>query len=167
MESIVSFFTNNLSNFATNEIIIFIVSLFPILELRGGLLAASPSFLNVDFQKAIIICIFGNLLPIPFILLFIRKILCLMEAWNYTKPIVIFLKKKVDNKKDIIEKYGFWGLILFVSIPLPGTGAWTGALIASLLHMEIKRTFIAIVIGVLIASAIVSLISYGLLPKII
>ena len=67
------------------------------------------------------------------------------------------------SKKDQIEKYEFWGLVLFVGIPLPGTGAWTGALIASLLHMKIRKSFPAICLGILIATVIMSILSYGVL----
>lgn len=163
MSNLVSLIIGKLSGIAANEIIIFVISLLPILELRGGMLAAS--FLKVPYIRALVICIIGNLLPIPFILLFIRKILELMEKWEPTKKIALWLKNKADSKKDSIEKYGFWGLVLFVGIPLPGTGAWTGSLIASLLYMDIKKSFLAVVIGVLIAAAIMSLISYGLLPQ--
>ncbi|MCQ4991439.1 small multi-drug export protein, partial [[Clostridium] symbiosum] len=105
----------------------------PILELRGGLLAASPALLNVPIMQAIPICIIGNILPIPFILLLIRKILDWMKLVKVFRPIALWLEIKAMSKKDQIEKYGFWGLVLFVGIPLPGTGAWTGSLIAALL----------------------------------
>ena len=162
-ESLVSFFTQLLEGKIGNEIICFIISLFPILELRGGLLAASPAFLDVELTKALIWCIFGNLLPIPFVLLLIEKILLLMEKWKLTAKFAIWLRNKADKNKTQIEKYGFWGLVLFVGIPLPGTGAWTGSLIAALLHMDFKKSFGACILGVLMAAAIMTFISYGII----
>lgn len=146
------------------EILVFIISLFPILELRGGLLAAS--LLGLDPLPSYIITMIGNLLPIPFILLFITKILDWMRKSKYFSGIVNWLDKKVDKHKGSIEKYGFWGLVLFVGIPLPGTGAWTGSLIASVLEMDRKKSFLAIIIGVVMASIIMMLISFGLLRAI-
>lgn len=147
------------------EILVFIISLLPILELRGGLLAAS--LLGLDPIPSYIITIIGNLLPIPFILWFINKILDWMRNSKHFKGIASWLDKKVDKHKSSIEKYGFWGLVLFVGIPLPGTGAWTGSLIASVLEMDRKKSFLAILLGVVMASIIMMLISFGLLRGII
>jgi len=162
-ERLVSFFTSLLSGRIGKEWICFIISLFPILELRGGLLAASPAFLDVPFRTALPLCIIGNLLPIPFILLLIERVLLLMEKWKATRGFALWLRQKADKNKGQIERYGFWGLVLFVGIPLPGTGAWTGSLIAALLHMDFKKALLADILGVLIASVIMSLISYGVL----
>lgn len=147
------------------EILVFIISLLPILELRGGLLAAS--LLGLDPIPSYIITIVGNLLPIPFILWFINKILDWMRNSKHLKCVASWLDKKVDKHKSSIEKYGFWGLVLFVGIPLPGTGAWTGSLIASVLEMDRKKSFLAILLGVVMASIIMMLISFGLLRGII
>ena len=163
VDSIVQWFTANLSGFMAKEVIVFIISMIPILELRGGLLAASPALLNVPILTAIPLCIFGNILPVPFILLLINKILEWMEHVSLFRPVALWLKNKAMIKKDQIEKYEFWGLVLFVGIPLPGTGAWTGALIASLLHMKIRKSFPAICLGILIATVIMSILSYGVL----
>ena len=162
-QQLVSFFTNLLQGKIGNAGICFIISLFPILELRGGLLAASPAFLNVPLPKALIACILGNLLPIPFVLLLIEKVLRLMEGWKITAGFALWLRKKADSHKAQILKYGFWGLVLFVGIPLPVTGAWTGSLVASLLHMPFRKSFTACVIGVLLAAAIMTFVSYGIL----
>ena len=105
----------------SGEAIIFIISMIPILELRGGLLAASPALLNVPILKAIPICIIGNLLPIPFILLLIEKVLNGMERVPGLSKVAIWVRQKADKNKSQIEKFGFWGLVLFVGIPLPGT----------------------------------------------
>ncbi len=162
-DSFVQWLTAALGGKVSGEIIIFLISMVPILELRGGLLAASPALLNVPILRAIPICIIGNILPIPFILLLIEKVLDLMERIPGLKKIALWIRGKADKHKGQVEKYGFWGLVLFVGIPLPGTGAWTGALVASLLHMKIKKSFPAILIGIAIATVIMSLLSYGLL----
>lgn len=141
----------------------FIISLFPILELRGGLLAASPAFLDVSIKTALPLCIIGNLLPIPFVLLLIEKIIILLENGKSTKKLALWLKNKVEKNKAQIEKYGFWGLVLFIGIPLPGTGAWTGSLVAAMLHMPLRKAFLACVLGVLMAAAIMCVVSYGIL----
>ena len=163
MDALVQWFTANLSEFISKEAVIFIISMVPILELRGGLLAASPALLNVPIMQAIPICIIGNILPIPFILLLIRKILDWMKLVKVFRPIALWLENKAMSKKDQIEKYGFWGLVLFVGIPLPGTGAWTGSLIAALLRGRFKTAFAAILIGIVIATVIMSILSYGVL----
>lgn len=163
MDALVQCFTANLSEFISKEAVIFIISMVPILELRGGLLAASPALLNVPIMQAIPICIIGNILPIPFILLLIRKILDWMKLVKVFRPIALWLENKAMSKKDQIEKYGFWGLVLFVGIPLPGTGAWTGSLIAALLRVRFKTAFAAILIGIVIATVIMSILSYGVL----
>ena len=146
-ETLVQWFVTHLGGKAAKELIIFIISMIPILELRGGILAAGPAFLNIPTWRAIPICLVGNLIPIPFILLLIR-------------PLVEKLEKKAMSKSDRISRYEFWGLVLFVGIPLPGTGAWTGALVASLLGIDWKKAFGAIVVGVCMASVIMYILSY-------
>ena len=143
------------------EILVFVISLMPILELRGGLLAAS--LLGLNPLPSYIITIIGNLLPVPFILWFINKILAWMRRSKHFSGFAKWLDKKVEKHKASIEKYGFWGLVLFVGIPLPGTGAWTGSLIASVLEMDRKKSFLAVIIGVFMASIIMMAISFGLL----
>ena len=142
-ETLVEFFLDIFSGMTGSElgkcVSVFIVSMLPIIELRGGMIAAA--LLNLSLVKGFIICFLGNILPVPFILWFIRKILEWMRNVKCFKKIVKWLDKKVENKKGQIEKYGFWGLVLFVGIPLPGTGAWTGSLIAALLGMKFKKAF--------------------------
>lgn len=165
VEKIVAFILSLFSSLKVipfgKELIVFIISLMPILELRGGLLAAS--LLNLNPLESYIIAVIGNIIPIPFILWFINNILNWMRKKKKLEKIVKWLDKKVIKHKDQIEKYGFWGLVLFVGIPLPGTGAWTGCLIAAVLEMNRKKSFIAALIGVLIASIIMMLISFGFL----
>lgn len=147
------------------ELVVFIISLLPLLELRGGLLAAS--LLKVSFFKGYILSIIGNVLPIPIVLLFLEKIFDFLKRIKLTKNIIIKLENKILSKKKQIDKYGYLGLLLFVGIPLPGTGAWTGSGLAVLLHMDKKKSFIYIILGVILASIIMSIVSYGILGNII
>ena len=165
MTSLVEWFTVTLSDYISREMVIFLISMMPILELRGGLLAAS--LLDVSILTAIPICVVGNIIPIPFILLFIKKILQWMKKVKLFAPIALWLEKKAQGKSDQIKKYEFWGLVLFVGIPLPGTGAWTGSLIASLLDVDIRKASLACLLGIAIATVIMSFVSYGLLGAII
>ena len=162
-ETLVQWFVENLGGSAAKELVIFIISMIPILELRGGLLAAGPAFLDVEMWRAIPICIVGNLIPVPFILLFITAIFNWLKKTKLFRPMVEKLESRAMNKKDQIEKYEFWGLLLFVGIPLPGTGAWTGSLIAALLGIKFKKAFPAVVIGICLATIIMWFISYVLL----
>lgn len=145
----------------SGEMVALIISMVPLLELRGGLLAAS--LLNVSILKAVPLCILGNVIPVPFILLFITPIFTAMKKTKLFRPLVEKIEKKAMSKSDKIEKGYFWGLALFVGIPLPGTGAWTGALIAALLGIPVKKALPAILLGILIATIIMSAVSYGLL----
>ena len=149
-EALINWFMVTLGGKVGKEFILFLISMVPILELRGGLLAAGPAFLNVE-------------LPIPFILLLITKIFDWMKGTKRLKPMVEKLEKKAMSKSDKIEKYEFWGLVLFVGIPLPGTGAWTGSLIAALLGIRFRKAFPAVVVGVCLAAFIMSVISYGII----
>lgn len=145
-------------------ILVFIISLMPILELRGGLIAAA--LLGLPPVPAYIISIIGNLIPIPLILWLLDYVFDFMKKHNILKKFVLFCERKGNEKKDKIEKLGFWGLVLFVGMPLPGTGAWTGCLIATILRMDKKKAFLAAALGVIMASIIMMLISYGVLANI-
>ena len=161
MESLVTWFTSTLGAHISREAIVFIISLFPILELRGGILASS--LLDVTMWKGILISAVGNILPIPFILFFIKKIFTAMKKTKLLRPLVEKMENKAMKKRDQIEKYEFWGLVLFDGIPLPGTGAWTGSLIAALLGVKFKKAFPAVIIGICMATVIMWFISYVLL----
>ena len=149
------------------ELIVFIISLWPILELRGGLIAAT--LLGVKPVVAYIVSIIGNTLPVPFILLFITKVIDWMEKSKvkWMKRVAKWLRNKAHKNKEKIEKYGYLGLVLFVGIPLPGTGAWTGCLVASVFDMDRKKSFLAVMTGIIMASIIMMILSYGLLGGII
>jgi uncharacterized membrane protein len=158
-DSLINWFTSTLS-FMPKELVVFIISMVPILELRGGLVAAS--LLGIGVFKAIFLCVLGNIVPIPFILFFITPIFNWMKKTKLFKATVEKLEEKSMAKSEKIQKYEFWGLALFVGVPLPGTGAWTGALIASLLGIKTKKASLAIFVGLIIATVIMTIISYGI-----
>lgn len=161
-ETIAQYLIDLLSGSFGKEAIVFIISMIPILELRGGLLVAGP-LLGVPVETAIPLCIVGNIIPVPFILLLITPIFTWMKGTKLFKPMVDKLEAKAMSKKDKIEKAQFWGLVFFVGIPLPGTGAWTGSLIAALLGIKFKKAFPAVIIGILMATVIMWFVSYVLL----
>ena len=163
-EALANFFIKVFS-FMNKDVLIFIISMMPILELRGGLIAAS--ILKIPFLKALIICLIGNILPTPFILLFLNYIFDLLSKWKVTKKLVDWLKNKTLRKRDTIDKYGYLGILLFVGIPLPGTGMWTGSMLVVLLGLDKKKSIPYIILGVLLASVIMSILSYGILGNLI
>ena len=165
VEAIINIFGGLKSIPFGSEILVFIISLMPILELRGGLIAAA--LLDLNPVTSYIISIIGNVLPVPFILWFINAILKWMRGSKHFKGIANWLDEKVQKHKYQIEKYGFWGLVIFIGSPLPGTGAWTGCLIAAVLEMDRKKSFLAALLGILMASVIMMLVSFGLLKAII
>ncbi len=165
MNALVEWFAANLSPYISEYGVIFIISLLPILELRGGLIAAA--LLKVPEVQAIPLCIVGNILPIPFILLFIRQIFKWLKKTKVFGGLIQKLEIRAMEKSDNIQKYEFWGLLLFVGIPLPGTGAWTGALIASLLEMDIKKSSLAILCGIALATVIMYVVSYVILGNLV
>ena len=161
-ETLVQSIIDALSGSVGKEAIVFIISMIPILELRGALLVAGP-LLGVPVATAIPLCIIGNIIPVPFILLLITPIFKWMKGTKTFKPMVDKLEAKAMSKSDKIEKYEFWGLVLFVGIPLHGTGAWTGSLIAALLGVKFKKAFPAVILGICIATVIMWFISYVIL----
>ena len=156
-----------------NILYVFLISILPIIELRGAIPVGAA--LGVPFYLNYPAAVFGNLLPVPFILLFIPKILDFLARFRFFRPIVEWVRKKAHKYSDRIvdrengggikkpRRFGgaFWGLLLFVMIPIPGTGAWTGSLIASLFRLPKRSSFLAILLGVLGAGVIMCLASYG------
>ena len=141
-------------------IITFFVSMVPVIEMRGAIPIGVG--MGLPFWAVIFVSIIGNLVPVPFIIIFIKKIF----AWLRTKSeklngLVTRLEKRAESKSATVQKYAFWGLFVLVAIPLPGTGAWTGALVAAMLEMPLKKAFPAIMLGVLGAGAIVAFVTYG------
>lgn len=165
MESLVVWFTENLGAYVSREIVIFLISMVPLLELRGGLIAAS--LLKVPITAAVPLCIIGNVIPVPFILLFVRQVFKVLKKVKGIGKVIEKLEKRALGKSDSIKKYEFWGLVLFVGIPLPGTGAWTGSLIAALLEVDFKKAVAAVFLGIIMATVIMSVVSYGLLGALI
>lgn len=144
-----------------NALYIFLISLLPVIELRGAVPAGA--ILGLPFYVNIPTAIVGNLLPVPFILLFIPKVLDFLGKFKFFAPFVNWLRAKADKHSGKILASAFWGLLLFVMIPCPGTGAWTGALIAALFSLPKKRAFLTIALGVLGCGVIMGLASYGVL----
>lgn len=159
-ESAADYLVNLLNGKIPSELIVFVVSMLPILELRGGLIAAK--ILDIELLKAFAICYAGNMLPIPFILLFIRKVFGFLKRNRKIGAAIEKLEVRSLRKGDKVKKYRLWGLLILVAIPLPGTGGWTGALVADLLDIRISHSLPVIAAGVLIAGFIVSALSYGL-----
>ena len=164
-ETLAQWFAQNLGGKISPELIIFLVSMIPILELRGGLIVAS--LLQVDMWTAIPICIIGNIIPVPFILLLITRIFALLKKTKTFNGVVTSLENRAMKKSTKLERGEFVGLMLFVGIPLPGTGAWTGSLIAALLGIPLKKAVPAILLGIGIATVIMCLISYGVIGQVI
>lgn len=140
---------------------IFVLSMIPVLELRGALIVAAADALNPILSYAV--CVIGNLLPVPFLIMFVRPVFEWMRRRaKWMQKIVEKLEKKAASKSDVIEKYEMLGLFILVAIPLPGTGAWTGSLVAALLGMRLKKCFPMIALGVLAAGVIMTLGAFGI-----
>ena len=140
----------------------FFISMLPAGELRAGLPYGIAQ--GLEYPLALMAALLGNMIPVPFIIVYIKRI---FEWMRKHMPRMNALVTKLENrahlKGETVEKYGHWGLLLFVAIPLPGTGAWTGALIAALLNIRTSKAVPVILIGVCIAAAIMTLITYGVL----
>ena len=138
----------------------FLISMVPVIELRGAIPIGVGAGLSP--WVAIGVSIVGNLVPVPFIIIFIKKIFAwLRKVSCKLDGLVTGLEKRAEKKSETVQKYAFWGLFILVAIPLPGTGAWTGALVAAMLEMPLTKAFPAIVLGVLGAAVIVSFVTYG------
>lgn len=139
---------------------IFAMSMVPVLELRGALIWAAADGLNPVLSY--IVCVIGNTLPVPFLIMFVRPIFEWMKRrTSWMRNIAEKLEAKAHDKAETIKKYEMLGLFLFVAIPLPGTGAWTGSLIAAVLGMRVKHSFPMIFLGVLTAGVIMTLGAFG------
>ena len=141
------------------ELLAFITSLLPILECRGGMIIAK--LCDIPFIRAFLLCYLGNMIPIPFILLFIKQIFKFMKKHNILTGFIAKLEGKTARNQEKVMRYKQWGLLLFIAIPLPGTGGWTGSLIAALLHVSRKKSVPAIFIGLIMATVIMCLLFYG------
>jgi len=138
----------------------FLISMVPVIELRGAIPFGVAHGLSIPV--AVIASIVGNLVPVPFIILFIRKIFnFIRHHFPKVNSLITRLEARAEKKSDVVLKYAFWGLMILVAIPLPGTGAWTGALVAAMLDMRMKKALPAIAVGVIVSAVIVTVITYG------
>lgn len=148
------------NSFAGKMLLTFLMAMVPVVELRGAIPIGVGY--GLDLWLAILLSIVGNLVPVPFIMLFIRKIFAWMRKVNKRfARLVDAMEEKASKHQDKVTKYGFWGLFILVAIPLPGTGAWTGALVAAMMELRFKTALPAIFLGVVAAALIVSFVTYG------
>lgn len=138
-----------------------VTAMMPILEIRGAIPVGVAS--GLDPWLAFAVGFVGNMLPIPILILLTRKIIEWLKKHNMLVKLTAWLENKGSKGAQKVQKYSFWGLFILVAIPLPGTGAWTGALVASLLDMRLKRALPAIAMGVAVAGLIVLLVTYGVI----
>lgn len=138
-----------------------VTAMLPILEIRGAIPVGVASGLDPWFAFAV--GFVGNMLPIPILILLTRKVIEWLKKHNVLVKLTAWLENKGSKGAQKVQRYSFWGLFILVAIPLPGTGAWTGALVASLLDMRLKRALPAIAMGVAVAGLIVLLVTYGVI----
>ena len=160
-QSIVAFIISIFGVNAGKVIGIFFISLLPVIELRGSI--PIGYYQGLPWYTNMITSIIGNILPVPFILLFVVKVFEFMKKRNIMVNIIEKIEKRAMSRSESIANKEFLGLMLFVAIPFPGTGAWTGALIAALLQFERKKSFFYIGLGVIIAATVMTLASYGVI----
>ncbi len=142
-------------------IVTFCISMVPIVELRLGL-PYGYGVLHMPYGLALLAALLGNMLPVPFIIVYIRRIFAwLREHWVWLNGLISRLERRAEGKGEKVQKYGTWGLLLLVAIPLPGTGAWTGSLVAALLGLKLKKAVPVIFVGVCLAAAITTIVTYG------
>jgi uncharacterized membrane protein len=140
---------------------VLLLSMVPVLELRASIPVGCSLGLNA--WQCAVAAIIGNMIPVPFIILFIRTIFdFLRKHWIALSRSINRLEAKAEKKIPLVQKYAVLGLALLVAIPLPGTGAWTGALVAAMLDIRLKRAIPSILLGVVVAAFIVTMISYGI-----
>ena len=146
--------------YAGNLFMTMVLAMVPVMELRGAIPIGVAAGLEV--WEALLAAIVGNMIPVPFIILFVRKVFAWMRTKNQKlDSLVARFERKAAKQSEVVKKYEWFGLVILVAIPLPGTGAWTGALVAAMLDMRLKRAFPAVLIGVVIAGFIISYITYG------
>ena len=157
IEAIENFFVNSVGK----ELGVFICSMIPVIELRGGIPLGAA--LGLPWWESYLLAVAGNMVPAPIILLFVRNFISWMSASKvrFFNKIASFLERKAEKNRGKIEKYAFWGICLFVAVPLPITGAWTGALVCATIGEKVWRALVSCFIGVCIAGVIMTLASYG------
>ena len=163
LDSITGAIQNFFLNTVGEELCVFFCSMIPIIELRGAIPLGAA--LGLPWWQSYILSIIGNMLPVPFILLLIKAVIGWMakSKVKFFNKISDFLLKRVEKRRDKIEKYSFWGVCLFVAVPLPVTGAWTGSLVAAMIDMKFWKALLSCLFGVMIAGVVMTVISYGAL----
>ncbi len=149
-----------LTTYVGKVISTFVVAMVPVIELRGAIPWAVAH--GLDIWTASFLSVIGNMVPVPFIIVFIRKIFELMRKISpKLDGVVTKLENKAEKHRETVNRYKFWGLLILVAIPLPGTGAWTGALVAAMMEMRLKDAVPAIFVGVVVAAIIVAMVTCG------
>lgn len=157
MHAIINSITNFFKTFLTPAWTVFVISMLPLVELRGGIPIGVA--LGLPIWKSYLIAFLGSSIPAVFIILFIGHIFNLLRKIGFFDKLINKINEKTLSKKEQIDKYGYIGLMLFVGIPLPGTGAWTGSLLAHLMNMDKKKSIFYVILGNAIAAVIMSIIS--------
>ena len=163
LDSIVQAVQNFFLNTVGEELCVLFCSMIPIIELRGAIPMGFA--LGLPWWQSYLLSVVGNMLPVPFILLLIRAVIAWMakSKVKFFNKISDFLLKRVEKRRDKIEKYSFWGVCLFVAVPLTVTGAWTGSLVAAMIDMKFWKALLSCLFGVMIAGVVMTVFSYGLL----
>ncbi len=156
MNAMLAFFTQT---FIGKILTTLIVSMVPVVELRGAIPIGVG--LGLPYGLAVLVSVIGNIIPVPFIIIFIKKIFVWMrKVLPKLDGMVSALETRAEKHRGTVEKYAFWGLFVLVAIPLPGTGAWTGALVAAMMDMPLKKGFPSVVLGVFGAAVIVTAVTF-------
>ena len=154
--------TQNLTGTDDRFLLTMLVSMLPVIELRGGLPFGMG--LGLSLPLASVAAILGNLLPIPFLILFTRRVMAWLRRHSrMLERLVHKIESRAAAKSELVVKYKFWGLLILVAVPLPGTGAWTGALVAAMMRLPLRRALWAIFLGVCTAAGIVAAVTLGLI----
>ena len=159
VEAIQNFFLNTVGE----ELCVFFCSMIPIIELRGAIPLGAA--LGLPWWQSYMLSVLGNILPVPIILLFVKAVITWMgkSKVKFFNKVADFLNRRVEKRRAQIEKYSFWGVCLFVAVPLPVTGAWTGSLVAAMIDMKFWKALLTCLFGVMIAGVIMTIITYGAL----
>ena len=155
IDTLFTFLTEHINAYGA----VFIVSMVPLIELRGSVIVGTA--FGLPWLNVLLLSIVGNLLPIPFVLIFGKKLINWLKTLPFLSRLTHWYERRLMNKSDTIQKFAFYGLWLFVGIPLPGTGAWSGSVIASLLDVPLKKSIPAVIAGVLTAGIIMTVASRG------
>ena len=158
MEALANWYETTVGSWMPKQLFVSLVSMVPLIELRGGIVVAR--LLNMSLLEGNIFAIIGNIIPIPFILLFIKKIFAFFREKRILVKFVEWLERRAEKKSKGMDRGFFTFLLLFVGIPIPGTGAWMGSLIAALYELDIKKASLAIFLGLLLATLIMDLLAY-------